>query len=472
MLSIGDFSASRAVPRRPFLRVGAAGLSGLLSTFGAAGFPPLPAAAAEPVRRFLRDRSVIFLFMHGGPSQFETFDPKTAGPPAGRSATGEIATSIPGIAFGSTFAALARRAHLLTIVRSFVPGDGNHDIKPVLGKATDRAAIGSLYARVAGPLRPATAMPTNVTLFPQAVVSEALPPVLQFGDFTSAGDLGAAFAPVVPGAKGGLQDDMRLHVPQDRLGDRRGLLEALDRGRHWLDLPAVRDLGGIERSAFDVLLRGVGDAFDVDREDPRLVARYDTAPLFRPEAVDTKWNNHRNYVDHGRSLGRLLLLARRLCERGAGFVTVTTSFVWDMHADVNNAPMVQGMEWVGRPFDHAVSTLIDDIESRGLRDKILLVCCGEMGRTPQVNKGGGRDHWGGLGPLLLYGGGLPTGAVVGRSTRDGGHPEDNPVHIPDLVATIMNAVFDLGEVRLLDGLPKPLLARLAEGRPIGGLRMG
>ena len=102
-------------------------------------------------------------------------------------------------------------------------------------------------------------------------------------------------------------------------------------------------------------------------------------------AIDRRWNNYNNYVDNAKSLGKLLLLARRLCERGCGFVTVTTNFVWDMHADVNNAPCDEGMRYMGRPLDHALSAFIEDMEERGLSDEILLVVCGEMGRTPRVN---------------------------------------------------------------------------------------
>ena len=112
----------------------------------------------------------------------------------------------------------------------------------------------------------------------------------------------------------------------------------------------------------------------------------------------------------------MLSLARRLCERGCGFVTVTTNFVWDMHADVNNAGMEEGLRYLGLPFDHAISTFLDDVAERGLSDKILLVCCGEMGRTPRLNARGGRDHWGNLAPLLLAGGGLKMGQVIGQST--------------------------------------------------------
>src|SRR5207247_5496439 len=118
---------------------------------------------------------------------------------------------------------------------------------------------------------------------------------------------------------------------------------------------------------------GVADAFDLGKEDPKIVARYDTAPLVRPENIDKKWKNYNNYVDNAKTLGKLLLLARRLCERGCGFVTVTTNFVWAMHSDVNNAGVEEGMRYMGLPLDYAVSAFIDDVEARGLMDDILLV---------------------------------------------------------------------------------------------------
>src|SRR5260370_33760461 len=96
-----------------------------------------------------------------------------------------------------------------------------------------------------------------------------------------------------------------------------------------------------------------------------------------------------------------MVLPGRLCEGGAGFVTVTTNFVWDMHADVNNAPVAEGMGYMGPPLDHAVSAFIEDLEARGLSDKILLVVCGEMRRPPRINGNGGRDPWGGRAAPLL-----------------------------------------------------------------------
>jgi hypothetical protein len=470
MLSLYDgTSAGNSLHRRNFIRIGSLGLSGMgiggLSLTDTLALRAMAAKGPSP----LRDKSVIFLFMHGGPSQFETFDPKMDGSSSVRSTTGDVATSIPGVRFGATFEKLAQRAHLLSVVRSFATGDGNHDIKPIVGKATMNANMGSLYSRVAGPMREGTAMPTNVALFPQSVIPTAGPAITSFGNFSSTSELGLGYAPFVPGSGGSLQEDMKLNLSPTRLFDRRGLLEALDDAKRLLETESVQGAGKLRELAFDALLHGVSDAFDLSQEDPKVVARYDTEKLFQADRIDKKWNNHKHYADHGTSIGKLLLLARRLCERGCGFVTVTTSFVWDMHADVNNAPMRTGMEYVGAPFDHAVAALIDDIEARGLRDKILLVCCGEMGRTPTINNQGGRDHWGNLAPLLMYGGGLRMGQVVGQSTRDGGQPASDPVSQQDLVATIMHTLLDLGEVRLIDGLSKNLLDVFSRGNLIPGL---
>ncbi len=408
--------------------------------------------------------------MHGGPSQFETFDPKMGAPREIRSATGEIPTTIPGITFGATMEKLARLAHKFSVVRSFSTGDATHDIKPIVGRDTMRANMGSLYSRIAGPLRAEPPFPTNVMLFPRAVLPEAGPAIKQFGDFSATGELGSAYAPFVPGAGGGLQQDLKLNLPQERLNDRRALLASVDQWKRRAEASgAFAGVNAFQEQAFDTLLGGVSEAFDLAKEDPRVIARYDTAPLVPKERISRKWNNREHYADHGATLGKLLLLARRMCERGAGFVTVNTSFVWDMHADNNNATLTEGMGYVGTPFDHAVAAFIEDVEARGLRDKILLVCCGEMGRTPRINGKGGRDHWGGLAPLLLYGGGLRMGAVIGQSTRDGGEPAEDRVTMADLLATIMHTILDVGEVRLTDGLPTNLVDLITRGGPIKGL---
>jgi hypothetical protein len=124
------------------------------------------------------------------------------------------------------------------------------------------------------------------------------------------------------------------------------------------------------------------------------------------------------------------------------------------------------MGYMGVPFDHAVSAFIQDVEERGLSDKILLICTGEIGRTPRVNKNGGRDHWGGLTPLLVYGGGLRMGQVVGQSDKNAGEPATEPYGVNHLVATIMESVFDIGELRLVRGMPTDVLRVTTTGEPI------
>ena len=124
---------------------------------------------------------------------------------------------------------------------------------------------------------------------------------------------------------------------------------------------------------------------------------------------------------------------------------------------------------MGPPLDHALSAFVEDLYARGLDKKILLVACGEMGRTPRINAKGGRDHWGQLGPLLLVGGGLPAGQVIGESSRDGSAPRSEPVTTRHLIATILHTLFDVGQLRLVPNLPREFVQVMASWEPIPGL---
>jgi len=124
---------------------------------------------------------------------------------------------------------------------------------------------------------------------------------------------------------------------------------------------------------------------------------------------------------------------------------------------------------MGVPLDYALSAFIEDVRARGLEDQILLVACGEMGRTPTLNKNGGRDHWGNLGPLLLTGGGLNMGQVIGRSNRNAGEPASDPVHIKNLLATILHTLLDMGELRSVPGAPREIAQTMTGWEPIRGL---
>ena len=464
MLTI--FDRDDRLNRRSFLKVGSLALGGL----SLMNLLQAKANAVEARRPVLKDRSVIFLFLHGGPSQIETFDPKMSAPAEFRSVTGEVQTRIPGVTFGGSFPRLANLADKVSIVRSYVPGDGNHDIKPVVGRDTFGANLGSIYSRIAGTNHPDTGIPTNVLLLPQAVDPTTRPGTTAFGRFNSTGVFGSAYAPFDPSTGSNLRNDMRLNLPMERLNDRRYLLEQLDQVQ-W-GLAESRTVEGIDRvreQALTTVVGGVSDAFDLAKEDPRVINAYDTSTLIRPENIDRRWNNYNNYVDNAKSLGKLMLMARRLCERGVGFVTVTTNFVWDMHSDVNNAPVGEGMGYMGVPLDWVLSAFIEDLEVRGLSDKILLVVCGEIGRTPRINRGAGRDHWGNLGALLFAGGGLRMGQVIGRSNANAGEPATTPVRPQNVIATIMNQVFEMGEVRLIPGLPREIGQTMTGWEPIEGL---
>lgn len=465
MLTFYDQSGD--LSRRSFLRVGSLGLGGLnLASLLSAE----KAIAESKGKSFLKDKSVVFLFMHGGPSQFETFDPKMSAPAEIRSMTGEVSTTIPGVTFGGGLPLLAQQAKKVSVVRSFTTGNGNHDIKPIVCRETLDANMGSLYSRIVGTNDPDTGLPTNVTLYPQAVDESTMKAFTEFGNHASGGSLGSSYSAFVPGLGGNLQNDMKLNLPLKHFEDRRKLLEKLDQAKRFFDTSGVAgNLDDVQLQAYETILGNAARLFDLTREDETIVKRYDTCDMSRIDRIDKKWKNYKRYVDNGKSLGKLLLMARRLCQAGCRFVTVTTNFVWDMHADVNNAGMIDGMEYVGTPFDHAVSAFLQDVEEQGLSDQILLVATGEMGRSPRINKNGGRNHWGRLAPLLMAGGGLNMGQVIGQSSADGGEPSSNPIEIKDLIATIMHTMFDIGELRLKRGVPDNVMRAITAGQPIDGL---
>jgi hypothetical protein len=434
--------------RREFLSIGACGLVG--STLSSWSHSPLLAA---PPAQLATGKSVIFLFLQGGPSQLETFDPKNFGSDGTMIPT--IATSVPGVRFGERLPRLAERAHKLAIFRSYQSNNGGHNIQPLVSEETLKATMGSLYSHVVGPTRKATGMPTTAVVFPDAACEGVLKGKAR-GDISSTGSLGRLHAPFLPGAGGQLQQNMRLNLPEDRFADRRKLLPKLSAISRAMDSsPELRQVDELQKQAYQVLLGGgVADALDLSLEDARTLEQYDTAMHARPDG----WKKARRgalgmYDGHARAIGRQLLLARRLCEAGCGFVTVHDGYdgVWDMHGDGNNLGIVEGMEACGLALDHAVAAFIDDVEARGLSDKILLVITGEMGRTARINRRGGRDHWGKSTPLVLYGGGAPQ-AVIGATTKDGAEPAIDPLGPKHLVSTILHTLFDPGQARLVPGL--------------------
>ena len=167
-------------------------------------------------------------------------------------------------------------------------------------------------------------------------------------------------------------------------------------------------------------------------------------------------------------LGKQMLMARRLCEAGCGFVTVSDCG-WDHHSNNNSPKGLGGFRLLAPQVDHAVAAFIEDCRERGLSEKILLVVTGEMGRTPRINKNGGRDHYGELTPLVFAGGGLPMGRVIGQSDKNATKAATRPYRPENMLATIMNVLFDIGELRLVQGIPGDVQKVLTDGKPIAEL---
>ncbi|MBA4065758.1 MAG: DUF1501 domain-containing protein [Isosphaera sp.] len=460
MLTISDRKPARTcagASRRDFLRVGALGL-------GALTLPNLLAAkAAAPAAA--RDKAVVLLFLQGGPPQHETFDPHVDAAEEYRSATGEVKTALPGVTFGGTFPKLAAMADRLAVVRSYQSRNGGHSYAEVLsGGNAAKATVGSIAAYLGGPAGAVSGIPGNVVVLPEAVQdglklkgnfeTGALPTL------TAPGALGPQYEAFNPVGGAALKRAMELRIPTEQFEDRKQLLAAFDDARRAAE-PGFARADKFRRQAFDIIARGVGEAFDVSREDPTAVERYDTSKLFRME----EWTKYVNMNRTTNLLGKQMLLARRLVERGVGFVTVSDCG-WDLHADGNSAKGMTAMEVLGRQVDHAVAAFLDDLKERGLEDKVLLVVTGEMGRSPRVNKQGGRDHWGDLTPLLVAGGGLKTGQVVGKSDKQGARPATEPYTPANLVATVLHVLFDVPQLRLRTDLPRELKPLLDDGRPI------
>ena len=452
--------ADTTLSRRRLLTVGGLALG---------GFSLSNLFAADSSAKLHTGKSVIFLFQQGGPSQFETFDPKPDAAAEIRTVTGVTKTALPGVIFADGLEQMAKHADKFTVVRSYATGNGEHNIKPIVGPDSLNASLGAIYSRVVGPTHPVTSVPTSGVIFPQSVDPTVAKGVGR-GDLAATGNVGGAFAPFVAGGTGQLQKNLRLALPTDQFSDRRQLLSRFDDLRRDTE-PQFDQYDQMQRQACEVLLSGsVADALDLTREDPKTLAKYDTAHL----AAKDGWAKARRgqkgyYTGHARAIGKSLLLARRLCEAGCGFVTIHTGYegIWDLHADGENLNMAEGADAVTKPFDHAVAAFIADVEARGLSDKILLVATGEMGRTPRLNKNGGRDHWTKLTPLLLYGGGMPRGKVIGRSTKDGGEPDEDACDTPNLVSTLLHTVFDVSQVRLKPALSA--IAKLGEEKSIPGV---
>jgi uncharacterized protein (DUF1501 family) len=469
MLTLSDKMPNQTcqgLGRRDFLKAGALGGFGL--GLGNLTLPGLLEAKTKALAngKPMRNKSVVLLFLQGGPPHIEFFDPKMSAPAEYRSITGEIPTKIPGVTFGSTFPQLAKMADKLAVVRSYQSRNGNHTYLSVTSGGNEmKAATSAVATRVGGTFDKASGMPNNCLVLPEAVEEN-----LKLGSnfetgalhtLTDPGTLGSTYSAFNPAGGGTAKENMKLLISPDRLADRKGLLGGLDGIKRNLD--ADGSLEGADyfaQQAFDVVTKGISSAFDLTKEDPKTLEKYDTRPLFDARKLQ-RWGDMRRATN---LLGLQMLMARRLCESGCSFVTVSDCG-WDYHANNNSPKGMAGLHPMGNQVDHAVATFVQDLHDRGLNEDVLLIVTGEMGRSPKLNSNGGRGHYGDLTSLLLAGGGLKVGQVVGESDSLAAFPATRPYGPENLSATILHHLFDLGELRLMDGIPAEILA-MANDQPI------
>jgi len=343
------------------------------------------------------------------------------------------------------------------------------------GKLED-PSMGAVFAKTAGTLHPDTSLPRHAILQPETIDAS-----LKLGNpsgaftrnqvtryFAGGGNLGQSAAAFDPGGGSDLLDDMKLHVGRDRFADRMHLLDKVDGLKRRLDTAAA-DASDLQLAAHDVLLRGMTEAFDLRKEDPKVMARYDTRDLvpLRKIRPGGPWYAN-NFNRSSNLLGHQLLMARRLCEAGCGFVTVLDQ-CWDFHADGNNPPVLRGMNALSPQADHAISAFLDDVEARGLSQDILLVITSEMGRNTKKDGRGGSGHWGNLTPLVLAGGGLKVGQVIGKTDRRVMEPDGGGYGPEHLHATVMHTLLDVPGLRTALDVPSDLVEQVARHEPIAEL---
>ena len=448
------------LPRRNMLlQAGALGVAGLnLPTLlsaasGTSGETPLTQ------RGFGRAKQCILLFMWGGPSQLDTFDPKPLAPDTIRGPFKPIATNVPGIELSELFPSLARQADKLAVLRSLNHDDPAHlssghtiltgHLPPVNfsdnepPSERDTPHIGSVMSK----LRPATsAMPSFVTM-PWLAFHPAAPGGMapgqhggwlgrQYDSFLAMGD---------PNAAGWKVPALALIDGQspDRLQHRRELLQSLDHQRRASEqLGALSQLDSLQQRAFGLLTSAtVRGAFDLGQETPETRDRYGR-------------NTH----------GQCVLLARRLIEHDVPLVSVNWHNdghnFWDTHG--NNFNRLK--KDLCPPADRALTALLEDLSRSGRLDETLIVWVGEFGRAPVINGSTGRDHHPRCYSGLMAGGGIRGGQVYGASDRHAAYPADKPTSPHDLVATMYHALGVPADAVLHDSLNRP--HRIHAGRAI------
>jgi hypothetical protein len=446
------------ITRRDLLRIGAIGLGGLTLP----NLLHLERAAASPQQP--RARSVIVLFLSGGPSYLDMWDLKPDAAEEIRGTFRPACTRVPGIHVAEHLPGTARIMDRCCIIRSMRHGNNNHPAasywmmvgmpmsRPapqiVTMSREDRPHPGSVIARM---------LPPSPNVPPFVMVPEAISPVGPERPGQHAGFLGAAYDPYRVNSDpsspdyspGSLQPG--ADVPVDRIDHRRALLAQVSEHARYLDATTpAQVLDPYYTRAFDLVSSPAAQrAFDVAAE---------------PTAVRDRYGRH--------IFGQSVLLARRLVEAGVRLVHVN----WVRH---DNGSGGQGydshrnhLEWCRTelfpPTDRALTALVEDLSQRGLLDETLVVMMGEFGRTPRFKAAGGRDHWANCFSVLLAGGGIRGGMVYGASDRIGAYPSTPPVHPQDLMATVYHSLGIDPHTTIYDLQHRPLTLMEGAVLPLAG----
>lgn len=441
------------IRRRDFLKIGGLALGGL-------SFPELLRVEAQAGVTH-STKSVIMIFLAGGPPHLDMFDLKPDAPTGIRGEYKPIPTNVPGLDICEYMPKLARMMDKFTVIRSLVGAGGDHSAGQCLTGYKDqiskvqggRPALGSVVSLLQGASRPD--IPPFVGLSPRTGET-------RWGNPGEPGYLGLAHAPFTPfrteiqgkrrNNKQGVGDaglDLDNSVlTASRLSGRRSLLAQFDALRRDIDrdLPAT-GMDGFTQRAFDVLSsRRVFDALDVEKEDPRLRARYGIGDM-------------KNEADGPPCCMDHFLMARRLVEAGVRVVTISFGR-WDTHGQ-----NFQSCRERIPKLDRALSSLVQDLHQRGLDKDVSVVVWGEFGRTPKINAQAGRDHWPPVNFALLAGGGMRTGQVIGSTDKQAAYAKDRPVTFQNVFATLYHNLGIDPSTAVADKSGRPMYL-LEEQQPI------
>jgi hypothetical protein len=446
-----DFRLSLSPNRRSFLKAGVLGSTGL----GLAGLLRAEAQAGSEIKKASRQPSVIILWMRGGPSHIDMWDPKPDAPAEFRGEFGTQPTSVSGITLTDLLPMSGRIMDKWSIIRSLYHGDAGHSSGDQIcftgypsGPNPDEnlyPSCGSIVQKQLGERSPD--LPAYV-MIPRMVPG------------SGSAYLGVACKPFETGADPANPGPFRIPnfslpegVSVERVGDRRDLLKSFDVMKRELDTSGqVEALDRFHHKAWDILTSTAArDAFDLDKEPEPLRERYGFMPAFDPKASNRcgapAWSQR-------------ILLARRLVEAGVRLVTVDLRW-WDTH--------VKGFESLRLGFlprfDRAYSALIEDLDARGLLESTLVIAWGEFGRTPRVNNDAGRDLYPNVFSAALAGGPIKGGRILGSSDAHGAFPKASPKPPQDVLATMYAHLGINTETQYINGSGRPI-AVLPSGKPL------